>query len=145
MTMTGWVGDPMTQPPAPRPPLTSPAPPRGWSPAAGSVEKAPSWEPILIHFALKNPVFEYMSQYSPSTSVHCSLRRKRMHHGVPDQSVLENVNLGVEDKKRRNEVRGAGRRGKRGVRVGYSCIPHKASSTWRRTTSSIFLLRQFWD
>jgi hypothetical protein len=27
----------------------------------------------------------------------------------------------------------------------YSWIPHKSSSTWSRTTSSILLLRQFWD
>jgi hypothetical protein len=27
----------------------------------------------------------------------------------------------------------------------YSWIPHKAGSTWRRTTSSILLVRQFWD
>jgi hypothetical protein len=29
--------------------------------------------------------------------------------------------------------------------TGYSWIPHKAGSTWRRTTSSILLLRKFWD
>jgi hypothetical protein len=39
--MTRWSG---IQPSAP---LTS-QPPRGWSPAAGSAEKAPSWEPIML-------------------------------------------------------------------------------------------------
>jgi hypothetical protein len=47
--MTGWVGDPTTGATG----LPSPQSPHGWSLAAGSAEKAPSYF-IGAHYALEN-------------------------------------------------------------------------------------------